>query len=118
LGSRPRQGFVKVRAKSEARESHFMLLGVWECERVWRNEPPHSQVSSHFGSWTPNRLLNLERAIARGQPHLIEEFFITLESSWNLDVQNGFAWFICVIKTQVMAKRRVGNQIANLTFDY
>jgi hypothetical protein len=27
---RPRQRFAKVRANSEARESHFMLLGVWE----------------------------------------------------------------------------------------
>jgi hypothetical protein len=28
LGSRPRQGLAKVWAKKEARESHFMLLGV------------------------------------------------------------------------------------------
>jgi predicted acyl esterase len=28
LGSWPRQGLAKVRAKSEARESHFMLPGV------------------------------------------------------------------------------------------
>jgi hypothetical protein len=28
LGLRPRQGFVRVRAKREARESHLMLLGV------------------------------------------------------------------------------------------
>jgi hypothetical protein len=28
LGSRPKQGLVKVQAKSEVRESHFMLLGV------------------------------------------------------------------------------------------
>jgi hypothetical protein len=36
LGSRPKQGLAKVRAKSEAQESHFMLSGVWgsvgECE--------------------------------------------------------------------------------------
>jgi hypothetical protein len=30
LGSRPRQGFAKVRAKCEAWKSHFMLLGMWE----------------------------------------------------------------------------------------
>jgi len=35
LGSRPRQGLAKVRAKSEAQESHFMLPGVWECVREW-----------------------------------------------------------------------------------
>jgi hypothetical protein len=31
LGSRPRQGLAKVRANSEAQESHFML---WECGSV------------------------------------------------------------------------------------
>jgi hypothetical protein len=30
LGLQPRQGLVKVRAKNEAWESHFMLSGVWE----------------------------------------------------------------------------------------
>jgi hypothetical protein len=30
LGSRPKQRLVKVRAKSETRESHFMFLGVQE----------------------------------------------------------------------------------------
>jgi hypothetical protein len=35
LGLRPKQaqGLVKVRAKSEARESHSMFLGVWESVR-------------------------------------------------------------------------------------
>ncbi len=35
LGSRPRQGLAKVRAKCEGRESHFMLSGVWESVREW-----------------------------------------------------------------------------------
>jgi hypothetical protein len=34
LGSRPRQGLTKVWAKSEAQESHFMLLGGQEYGRV------------------------------------------------------------------------------------
>jgi hypothetical protein len=33
LGSRPKQGLVKVRAKCEAREAHFMFPGVWENVR-------------------------------------------------------------------------------------
>jgi hypothetical protein len=33
LGSRLRQGLAKVRVKSEARESQFMLPGVWESVR-------------------------------------------------------------------------------------
>jgi len=28
----------------------------WECKRVWGNEPPHSQVNSHFESRTPKFL--------------------------------------------------------------
>ncbi len=29
-----------------------------ECRRVWGNEPSHSQVSSHFGSWSLKPLEN------------------------------------------------------------
>jgi hypothetical protein len=35
LGSWPKERLAKVRVKSEARESHFMLLGVWESVREW-----------------------------------------------------------------------------------
>jgi hypothetical protein len=59
LGSWPKQGLAKVQAKSKARESHFMLLGVWKYGRVWENEPPHSQMDSHFGGWNLNGLPNL-----------------------------------------------------------
>jgi hypothetical protein len=64
LGLWPRQGLAKVRTKSEARESHFMLLGGWECRRVWENKHSHSQMSSHFGSWSHGGLPNLQWAIA------------------------------------------------------
>jgi len=33
LGSRPRQGLAKEWAKYEARETHFMLMGVQESVR-------------------------------------------------------------------------------------
>jgi len=46
-----------------------------ECRRVWRNEPSHSQVSSHFENWSPNRLLNFQKAISRAKIHWIKEFF-------------------------------------------
>jgi hypothetical protein len=45
-------------------------------------------------------------------------FFISLESSWNVDVLNGLALFIWTFETQVMAKRRVGSQTASLTPDH
>jgi len=35
LGSRLKQGLVKVQAKSEARESHFMISRTWESVREW-----------------------------------------------------------------------------------
>ncbi len=34
LGLQPQQRLAKVRAKSEAQESHFMLPGVWKYGRV------------------------------------------------------------------------------------
>ncbi len=48
LGSWPRQGVARLQAKRKTRESHHMLLGM---QRVWGNEPSHSQVNSHVGSW-------------------------------------------------------------------
>jgi hypothetical protein len=56
LGLQPRQGFAKVQVKSEL-GSH--ISWSQESKRVWRNEPPYSQMSSHFGGWSPNELLNV-----------------------------------------------------------
>jgi hypothetical protein len=91
---------------------------AWECKRVWGNEPSHSQMNSHFGSWSPNGLSNLQRVIAGVKIYWIEEFLISLEKSWNVDVWNGLARPIWTPETQVMAKRRVGSRIGNLTFDH
>jgi hypothetical protein len=46
LALRPRQGLAKVWAKSEPR-SHISCS--WECKRLGKNEPLHSQMSFHFG---------------------------------------------------------------------
>jgi hypothetical protein len=46
LGSWPKQGLTKVRAKSEARESHFMLSGMHECVKEWT-----TTLSSEFPFW-------------------------------------------------------------------
>ncbi len=56
LGLQPRQGLAKVRAKSDP-GNHISCSQ--ECKKVGGNEPPHSQVNSHFGSWNPNGLPNL-----------------------------------------------------------
>jgi hypothetical protein len=52
LGLRPRQGVTRLRAKRETWESLHMLPGT---RRVWGNEPSHSQVNSHVGSWSPEK---------------------------------------------------------------
>jgi len=57
------------------------ILCSQECRRVWGNEPTHSQVDSHFGTWSPNRLLNLQRMIVGIKTHWSEKFLIPLESS-------------------------------------
>jgi hypothetical protein len=76
LGFRPRQGFARVRAKKEAQE----------CGRVWRNDPSHSQVNSHFGNWSHDGLSNFQRAIVGVKTHWIETFLLSLKSSWNINV--------------------------------
>ncbi len=53
-----------------------------ECE----DEDSHSQVSSHFGSWSPSGLLNLQRAIIGVKTPRIEECFISLKSYSSVDV--------------------------------
>jgi hypothetical protein len=112
LGSRPKQGLARVRAKKEAWESQLMR------KRVWGNEPSHFLVNSHFGSSSPNGFSKFQKEISRVKIHWIETFLISLESSWNLNVWNGFAWPIWTSETQVMAKRRVESQIDNLTPDH
>jgi hypothetical protein len=75
-------------------------------------------MNSHFGSYSLGGLLKLQRAIAKVKTPFLEDFFISLESYWSVDVQNGFAWPIWTFATQVMARRKAGNQIGNLTPDH
>jgi hypothetical protein len=56
--------------------------GVRECE----NEDSHSQVNSHFGSWSLGGLPNFHRAITKVKPPRIEEFFISSKRYWSVDV--------------------------------
>jgi hypothetical protein len=56
LGLQPRQRLTKAWAKREPR-SHISCFQ--ECKKVWGNEPPHSQMSSHFGNWCHNLSLGL-----------------------------------------------------------
>jgi hypothetical protein len=80
LGSQPRQGLAKVWAKKEL-GSHISCSR--KCKRMWVNEPPHSQMSSHFGngvsvdSWIFRRWLQGPKLTislrASGIPHTVEK---------------------------------------------
>jgi hypothetical protein len=50
LGSRPKQRVARLRAKRETREHFTCSRECKECD-----EPSHSQVNSHVGSWSPER---------------------------------------------------------------
>jgi hypothetical protein len=76
LGSRPRWRLAKVRAKSEAWESYFMLPGVWESVREWTltlpSELPLWELESR---WTPE----FSKSDCKDQNSLDWGFFYTIE---------------------------------------
>jgi len=45
-------------------------------------------------------------------------FFIPLERSWSVNVENGLAWTIWTSATQVIVERRAGSQTGSLTPDH
>jgi hypothetical protein len=71
-----------------------------------------------MGVWSPPGLPKTQKTIAGVKTTRIEVFFIPLEKSWSLDVQNGLAWVIWTSAAQVMGKRRAASQIGNLTPDH
>jgi hypothetical protein len=79
---------------------------------------PHTPKGFHFGNWSLGGFPKLQKTIAGVKHQWLEAFLISLKSSWNVDVYNGFASPIWTSETQVMAKRNARNQIDNLTFDH
>jgi hypothetical protein len=65
---------------------------------------------SKMGLGSPLKLSKIQSAIAGVKTPCIEAFFIPLESSWSLDVQNGLAWAIWISAAQVMVERKAGSQ--------
>ncbi len=115
LGSRPRQGLARVRAKREAQESHLMLLGVQKSVREWTltlpSELPFWELESQ---WTPKFL----EGNFRGQNSLNWKVPYVIG---NLLEHRCLKWAhitICTTKTQVMANRKVESQVGNLTPDH
>jgi hypothetical protein len=54
-------------------------LALGENVRECEDEDSHSQMNSHWGSWSPSGLSNLQRMIIDIKTPCIEEFFISLE---------------------------------------
>ncbi len=86
---------------------------------------PHFEASVRMrltlpkvGTSSPMGLPRLQSSIAEVKTPCLEVFFILLKSSQSLDVENDLAWAIQTFAAQVMAKRRVGSQIGNLTPDH
>jgi hypothetical protein len=63
-------------------------------------------------------LPNVESSIARGKTPRIEVFLVSLERSWNVDIENALALTIRTSAAQVMGKRRAGSQTGSLTSDH
>jgi hypothetical protein len=76
---------------------------------------PECEDDTHtpkMGAWESSRTPKTSKFNCRGQNTLIEAFFISLEIYQNVSVKNGLAWAIWTSIARVMAKRRVGNQMA------
>jgi hypothetical protein len=82
----PRQGVARLWAKGKAQESPHMLLGV---QRVWENEPSHSQVNSHCGSCSPKWTLKFLECDSKGQNPSIQR---TIYIIWNLLKHRCLKW--------------------------
>jgi hypothetical protein len=65
---------------------------------------------SKWGLGSPPGLPKLQSSIARVKTPRLEAFFMSLESYWSVDVENGLAWAIWTYVAQVMAKRRGKSQ--------
>jgi hypothetical protein len=70
------------------------------------------------GSWSPSGLPKTQSSIAGVKSPRIWALLVSLETSWNVDVQNGLAWAIWTFVAQVMGKRRAGSQSGSLTLDH
>jgi hypothetical protein len=80
LGSQPRQGVARLRAKRGTRESHHMF------SRVWGNNPHPPKWTPIVGIGVPNGLPNLQNVIVGVKTHRLEKFFISLKNYWNVYV--------------------------------
>jgi hypothetical protein len=63
-------------------------------------------------TWNPPGLPKIQSLIAGVRTLAFGVFFIPLERSWSVDVQNGLEWAIWTYAAQVMGKRRAGVKLS------
>jgi hypothetical protein len=102
---------AKVRAKRKPGVTSYTLGSVRKCEGVNPHTPKWTPM---LGVGVPKGLPNFQSAIAGAKTPCLEEFFISLERSWSVDVQNGLVWTIWMSAAQVMGKWKARSQIAIL----
>jgi len=71
-----------------------------------------------MGTWNLSGLLKIQSLIVGVKTPPIGVFFILMDRSWSVNVQNGLAWAIWTFVAQVVGKRRAGSQTGNLTPDH
>jgi hypothetical protein len=130
LGSRPRlrgckvasqeEGSpgVKAKALQELRQEEgspgvtsHTPGSVRKCEGVWGSESSHSQGNSHLGRWSPGGLPKLHKAIAGYKTQWLVAFFISLESSWSLDIKMGLHCSFKHLKHKLWPKEGPGVEL-------
>jgi hypothetical protein len=77
-----------------------------------------SPTLGNLGFWSPPRLPNVQSSTARGKTPRIGVFLVSLERSWNVDIENALALTIRTSAAQVMGKRSVGSQTGSFTPDH
>ncbi len=106
---------------------NYSIDGYWWLFYWWLFylSQPHFEASVRMrltlpkvGIWSPSGLPQFQSSTAEGKTPCLEVFFVLLERSWNVDVENGLAWAIWTFAAQVMGKRRAGSQTASLTPDH
>ncbi len=69
---------------------------------------------SHSRKWDLRVLRDSRKfkvRLQRSKHFILKKIFISLESYWSVDVQNGFAWPIWTFATKVMAKRKARKKL-------
>jgi len=89
--------------------------GVYMSQPYYEGSVRMKLTFSKLGLGSLQGLSKLQSSITRVKTPRIEVFFISLESYWSVDVENGLALAIWTSVAQVMAKRKAKNQTGSLT---